>query len=102
MRWRCWGSPAPASAPFAAVLTCGAGPPQVRPPPVGARRAREILFLNEGIPAAKAEQWGLVNWVVSRGALDAKVDEVVEKLKAKFPETTRYTKQQLNFWRDLS
>ncbi len=27
---------------------------------------------------------------------------MVEKLKAKFPEKTRYTKQQLNFWRDLS
>jgi len=79
-----------------------AGATQFLPLTVGDRRAREILFLNEGIPAAKAEQWGLVNWVVSRGALDAKVDEVVEKLKAKFPEKTRYTKQQLNFWRDLS
>ena len=34
--------------------------------------------------------------------LDAKVDEVVEKLAAKLPQTTRYAKQQLNFWRDLS
>ena len=29
-------------------------------------------------------------------------DEVVEKLAAKLPQTTRYAKQQLNFWRDLS
>ena len=79
-----------------------AGATQFLPLAVGDRRAREILFLNEEIPAAKAEQWGLVNWVVPRGELDAKVDEVVEKLKAKFPEKTRYTKQQLNFWRDLS
>lgn len=79
-----------------------AGASQFLPFTVGDRRAREILFLNEEIPAAKAEHWGLVNWVVPRAQLDAKVDEIVEKLKAKFPEKTRYTKQQLNFWRDLS
>jgi naphthoate synthase len=43
-----------------------------------------------------------VNWVVTAAELDAKVDEVVEKLAAKLPQTTRYAKQQLNFWRDLS
>jgi enoyl-CoA hydratase/carnithine racemase len=79
-----------------------AGATQFLPLTVGDRRAREILFLNEEIPAAKAEQWGLVNWSVPRSQLDAKVDEIVEKLKAKFPEKTRYTKQQLNFWRDFS
>ena len=40
--------------------------------------------------------------MVPREDLDAKVDEVAAKLLAKFPEKTRYTKQQLNFWRDLS
>ena len=79
-----------------------AGATQFLPFTVGDRRAREILFLNEEIPAKKAEEWGLVNWAVPRAELDTKVDEIVEKLKAKFPEKTRYTKQQLNFWRDLS
>ncbi len=79
-----------------------AGATQFLPLIVGERRAREILFLNEEISAAKAEDWGLVNWAVPRAQLDAKVDEIVEKLKAKFPEKTRYAKQQLNFWRDLS
>ncbi len=79
-----------------------AGATQFLPLIVGDRRAREILFLNEEIPATKALEWGLVNWVVPRSDLDAKVDEVVEKLVAKLPEKTRYTKQQLNFWRDLS
>jgi enoyl-CoA hydratase/carnithine racemase len=79
-----------------------AGATQFLPLVVGDRRAREILFLNEEIPAQKALEWGLVNWVVPRADLDAKVDEIVEKLVAKFPEKTRYTKQQLNFWRDLS
>ncbi len=79
-----------------------AGATQFLPLVVGDRRAREILFLNEEIPAQKALDWGLVNWVATRDQLDAKVDEIVAKLAAKFPEKTRYTKQQLNFWRDLS
>ena len=79
-----------------------AGATQFLPLIVGDRRAREILFLNEEIPAQTAYEWGLVNWVVPRHDLDKKVDEIAEKLSAKFPEKTRYTKQQLNFWRDLS
>jgi enoyl-CoA hydratase/carnithine racemase len=79
-----------------------AGATQFLPLIVGDRRAREILFLNEEIPAHKALEWGLVNWVVPREKLDEKVDEIANKLIAKFPEKTRYTKQQLNFWRDFS
>jgi enoyl-CoA hydratase/carnithine racemase len=69
---------------------------------VGDRRAREIIFLCEEISAQKAEEWGLVNQVVPAAQLDAAVDEYVEKLASKLPQTTRYAKQQLNFWRDLS
>ena len=79
-----------------------AGATQFLPLIVGDRRAREILLLNEEIRAQTALEWGLVNWVVPRAQLDDKVDEIVEKLIAKFPEKTRYTKQQLNFWRDFS
>ena len=79
-----------------------AGATQFLPLIVGDRRAREILFLNEEIPASKALEWGLVNYVVPREDLDRTVDELVAKLIRKFPEKTRYTKQQLNFWRDLS
>jgi enoyl-CoA hydratase/carnithine racemase len=69
---------------------------------VGDRRAREIILMCEEIPARRAVDWGLVNWVVSAGELDAKVDAVVDNLAAKLPQTTRYAKQQLNFWRDLA
>ncbi len=79
-----------------------AGATQFLPLIVGDRRAREILLLNEEIPASKALEWGLVNYVVPRGELDETVQELVDKLIQKFPEKTRYTKQQLNFWRDLS
>ena len=69
---------------------------------VGDRRAREILFLCEEIPAAQAEQWGLVNRAVPAADLDAAVDELVSKLARKLPQATRYAKHQLNFWRDLA
>ncbi len=78
------------------------GATQWLPVMVGERRAREIILLCEQIPAARAAEWGLVNRAVPAGELDAVVDELVEKLAAKLPETTRYAKQQLNFWRDLS
>ncbi len=78
------------------------GATQWLPVMVGERRAREIILLCDEIPAAQAADWGLVNWSVPAAELDARVDEVVEKLAAKLPETTRYAKQQLNFWRDLS
>jgi len=69
---------------------------------VGDRRAREIVFLGDEITAAQAAEWGLVNRAVPAGELDAVVDEWVEKLARKLPQTTRYAKQQLNWWRDLS
>ncbi|MDQ7843065.1 MAG: enoyl-CoA hydratase-related protein [Armatimonadota bacterium] len=79
-----------------------AGATQWLPLIVGDRRAREILFLCEEIPAAQALAWGLVNQVVPRRDLDAAVETLARKLVEKLPEVTRYTKQQLNFWRDLS
>ncbi len=106
-------------------VACG-GSTQWLPLVVGDRRAREILMLNEKIPASKALDWGLVNRVVPsvtkdgvfiEGAsreeiskaqknvdgyaidlsrLDEAVAEMCTKLLGKFPECTRYTKQQVN------
>ncbi len=111
-------------------VACG-GATQWLPLVAGDRRAREMLMLNEPVPAEKALQWGLVNWVVpsvrrndewieqatpdeiahaQRGAadyridlsrLDSFVDDLASRLLASFPECTRYTKQQTNFWKDL-
>lgn len=68
---------------------------------VGDRRAREILLLCEDIPAQKAHDWGMVNEVVPRAELDVAVDRLVEKLTTKFAESTRYTKTQTNFFKEL-
>jgi enoyl-CoA hydratase/carnithine racemase len=69
---------------------------------VGERRAREIVLLCEEIPARKAEEWGLVNRAVPAAELDAEVDRLVENLARKLPQTTRYARQHLNFWRDFA
>ncbi len=112
-------------------VACG-GSTQWLPITVGDKRAREILLLNEPIPALKAQDWGLVNWVVpsvrhgegwiesasadeirkaQRGEdgyridlsqLDAFVADLARRLLNSFPECTRYTKQQVNFWKDLA
>ncbi|HTK83041.1 MAG TPA: enoyl-CoA hydratase/isomerase family protein [Bacteroidota bacterium] len=79
-----------------------AGATQWLPLIVGERRAREIILLCEPVPAVKAVEWGLINKAVPRKNLDAAVAEMSEKLIQKLPESTRYTKQQLNFWRDFS
>jgi enoyl-CoA hydratase/carnithine racemase len=77
------------------------GATQWLPLVVGDRRAREIVLLCERISPQQALDWGLVSRVVPRSELDATVAELVEKLRRKLPETVRYTKAQLNWWRDL-
>ncbi|MBI1967565.1 MAG: enoyl-CoA hydratase/isomerase family protein, partial [Gemmatimonadetes bacterium] len=111
-------------------VACG-GATQWLPLTIGDKRAREVLLLNEPIPARKALEWGLVNWVVpsvrrgdqwieeataeeirkaERGEdghrldldrLDAFVDDLARRLLASFPECVRYTKQQTNFLKDF-
>jgi len=67
---------------------------------VGDRRAREMLFLNPRVSAAKALEWGLVNRVVPRPMLDEEVASLCRQVLEKFPECTRYTKQQVNYWKE--
>jgi len=99
---------------------------------IGDRRAREMLLFNGHVDAHKALDWGLVNRVVpsvtlngefiegatseqikhaqkqedgydiSLERLDESVADLAEKLLQQFPECTRYTKQQVNFWKDLA
>ena len=77
------------------------GATQWLPLMVGDRRAREIVMLCERISPQQALEWGLVNRVVPRASLAAEVAALAENLARKLPETIRYTKTQLNWWRDL-
>lgn len=82
-------------------VACG-GATQWLPIMVGDRRAREILYLCDEIPAQKCLEWGLVNQIVPYAELDKAVDKMCQKLINKFPECMRYTKEQTNFWKNLA
>lgn len=68
---------------------------------IGDRRAREAVLLCDDISAQQAREWGLVNQVVPRADLDAAVEELAGKLLHKFPESLRYAKTQLNYWKEV-
>jgi enoyl-CoA hydratase/carnithine racemase len=99
---------------------------------VGDRRARYMVMTNRRVPAYQALEWGLVNEVapsvkkdgefishataeqiakaqkgqdgysIDLSKLDEAVNALCDDLIQKFPECTRYTKQQTNFWKDLA
>lgn len=69
---------------------------------IGDRRARWMLYTTDEVDAKTAEQWGLVNKVVPYSQLDEAVEEVADKILNKFPDCLRYTKAQVNFWKDLA
>ena len=78
------------------------GATQWLPLVIGDRRARAMLMTCEWVDAKTALDWGLVNEVVPAAELDAAVARLAGKLLDTFPECMRYTKQQTNFWKDLS
>lgn len=82
-------------------VACG-GATQWLPLIIGDRRARELLFTCEPISAGQALEWGLVNQVVPYEQLDQAVSTLCQKLIEKFPECARYTKTQVNFWKDFA
>ncbi|MHB8571502.1 MAG: enoyl-CoA hydratase-related protein [Candidatus Dormibacteria bacterium] len=78
-----------------------AGATQWLPLTIGQRRAAEMLLELRRVDAKTALEWGLVNRVVPRSQLDSAVAESAARLAATLPECMRYTKQQLDFWREL-
>lgn len=108
------------------------GATQWLPITVGDRRARYMLMTNRRIGAYQAQEWGLVNEVapsvkkdgkfiikasveeiknaqkgedgysIDLSRLDEMVDALAEELIDKFSECMRYTKEQTNFWKNLS
>ncbi len=79
-----------------------AGATQWLPIVIGERRAREMLLLGKTLTAKQAKEWGLINFVVSRSRLDKEVDGLCAELYNKLPDCTRYTREHLSFWKNLS
>lgn len=68
---------------------------------IGERRAREVFLTGDPISANKALLWGLVNDVVPYKQLDDATGALCKKLIDRFPESTRNTREQLSYWKDL-
>ena len=65
--------------------------------------AKDGAFIERATPEqigkAQKEQDG---YAISLAKLDEEVDGLVAKLLQQFPECTRYTKQQVGFWKELA
>lgn len=64
------------------------------------RMARRALWLGETFGAEEAQRLGLVSWIVDEGDLDAKVEDLIEKLVSIAPETLMLSKRSLLFAED--
>jgi 2-(1,2-epoxy-1,2-dihydrophenyl)acetyl-CoA isomerase len=66
------------------------------PPAVGKARAFQMALLGERIPAAKALEWGLANWVHPDDALMDRANALVEALAAGPTRSYASSKEALN------
>ena len=79
--------------PFTALgLVPEAASSMLVPRAIGHVRASAMLLLGEGIDAATALEWGLVNKVVDQAALMDTAREMAARLAALPPEAVRQTK----------
>lgn len=60
---------------------------------LGPKRAMEMMMTGRRVPAAEAQQWGLVNTVVPRDELDDAVAEVTDQMVAAAPLALRLGKR---------
>ena len=61
----------------------------------------EMMLTGERLDAREAQQLGLVNHVVPREQLDAKVDEMIEKITSKSPAILRLGRRAFYTMRDM-
>lgn len=66
------------------------------------RKFMEFCMLGEAVSAAEALQHGLINWVVPAAELDARTEEIANKLAARSPTAIRLGKQGFHAMRDMS
>jgi enoyl-CoA hydratase len=83
--------------PHVAVgLVAGDGGALLWPQLAGWPRAKEMLFTGEIISGKQAAEMGVINHAVPREQLDAKVDEIAQKILANAPMALRLTKNAMN------
>jgi enoyl-CoA hydratase len=73
----------------------------VEPWEIGIRKAKEFLFTGDTIDAQEAWRLGLVNRVVPRAELTAKVRELADRVALVPPVTAQTVKDTINHTADL-
>lgn len=68
---------------------------------VGVNRAKELLMMGELLTGEEAAEIGLVNHAVPPEDLDAKVDEIVDRLATRPQYAMYYSKMMVNKWLKL-
>ena len=66
------------------------------------RKLQEMCITGEQFSAKEALDWGVVNYVVPRAELDAKLDWLLSRVTDKSPTAIRLGKQAFNSMRDMS
>lgn len=65
------------------------------------RRLQEMCITGEQFSAQEALDWGVLNYVVPRAELDAKLEWLLERVISKSPTAIRLGKQAFNAMRDM-
>jgi enoyl-CoA hydratase/carnithine racemase len=63
---------------------------------VGAKRFNELYLFSKNISMEKAQEFGLVNFVVDEEELEASLQKIIDELKALPMETIKYFKELVN------
>lgn len=77
-------------------LVAGDGGTVIWPHHIGMARAKEYLLLGDSITAARAAEIGLINYALPAAELDAKVNELADRLAAGAGVAVRGTKRAMN------
>jgi enoyl-CoA hydratase len=77
-------------------LVAGDGGALMWPMLIGFQKAKELLFLGDNISAAEAARLGLITHAVPAAELDARIDELVQRLLKLPPFALRGTKKAIN------
>jgi enoyl-CoA hydratase/carnithine racemase len=68
---------------------------------IGPSRAKEVILTGGNIEPEKAEQWGMINYVVPKEELMNKGNELAEELKLSAPLAVNYAKRVINDIMDM-
>ena len=69
---------------------------------IGEKRAKQIVFFSEKVPAEQALEWGWVNEVVPDDELEATVTSWARRLLELHPQSMQIAKAASNVWWNLS